>query len=232
MKKIADVLPRGLVVSCQALEDEPLHSDFIMSKLALAAEAGGAVGIRANSHKDILAIKKEVSLPVIGIVKREYAHSEVFITPTLREVAEVHEAGADIVAFDATLRARPDGHTLGEFVQEVKAAYPQLLLMADVSTYEEGLAAAALEVDVVATTLCGYTPQTRGQNLPALDVLEKLVRGLSLPVIAEGGIWTTEDLNAAFERGAYACVMGTAITRVREITRRLVSSIDVDIARA
>ena len=184
MSRLRSVLPRGLVVSCQALADEPLHSAFIMSRLALSAREGGAIGIRANSKQDIVAIKQIVSLPVIGIVKKEYAPSEVYITPTLREVQEVHEAGAEIVAFDATARTRPDNRTVAEYIHGIKATYPDLLLMADIATYEEARFAADNGVDAVSTTLCGYTRDTACEALPAFTLLQKLASTLSIPVIA------------------------------------------------
>jgi N-acylglucosamine-6-phosphate 2-epimerase len=179
-------LKGGLVVSCQALEEEPLHSSYIMSKMALAAKKGGAVGIRANSGKDILAIKAEVDLPVIGIIKKDFNNSEVFITPTIKEVDEIVEAGAEIVATDATGRLRPYNQTLEGFYREVRVKYPDLLLMADISNYEEGLKAAELGFDLVATTLSGYTEYTKETSLPDFQLLQSLSEMLDIPVMAEG----------------------------------------------
>jgi N-acylglucosamine-6-phosphate 2-epimerase len=216
----------GLVVSCQALVEEPLHSSYIMSKMALAAKLGGAVGIRANSYEDIIAIKKEVDLPVIGIVKRDFEDSEVFITATINEVDEVFRAGAEIIAVDATNRLRPNQQTLESFYFEVREKYPDIMLMADVSTFEEGIKAAELGFDIVATTLSGYTNYTKDYNLPNIQLVKSLSDTLDVPVMAEGGYWTSEDMQNAMLSGAHGCIVGSAITRPMEITKRFVNSLN------
>ena len=137
-QSILEKLKGGLVVSCQALENEPLHSSYIMSRMAYAAYLGGAVGIRANTIEDIIEIKKVVDLPIIGIIKAEYEDSQVYITPTLKEVQALVECGVDIIAVDATDRIRPDGKSLDEFFKEVRELYKDQLFMADCSNYEEG----------------------------------------------------------------------------------------------
>jgi N-acylglucosamine-6-phosphate 2-epimerase len=215
----------GLIVSCQALEDEPLHSSYIMSRMAYSAMLGGACGIRANGIDDIEAIRGVVDLPVIGIVKRVYDDSDVYITPTLKEVAEVVASGAQVVSMDATARKRPGGETLDEFVAEVRRRYPDIILMADISDFAEGKHAAELGFDIVSSTMCGYTPYTKGESLPALGLIGKLSALGEIKVIAEGGIWSPDDLKASFAAGAFAAVVGTAITRPREITRRFAQSI-------
>ncbi|MFX2273386.1 N-acetylmannosamine-6-phosphate 2-epimerase, partial [Acinetobacter baumannii] len=150
------MLPHGLIVSCQALADEPLHSSFIMSKMALAAYEGGAVGIRANTKEDILAIKETVDLPVIGIVKRDYDHSDVFITATSKEVDELIESQCEVIALDATLQQRPK-ETLDELVSYIRTHAPNVEIMADIATVEEAKNAARLGFDYIGTTLHGYT---------------------------------------------------------------------------
>ena len=160
MKTVLDSLKGKLIVSCQALENEPLHSPFIMSRMALAAAQGGAAGIRANSVADISAIKEIVSLPMIGIIKRDYPGSEVFITATLREVDELMTVEPEIIALDATARPRPGGQTLEELVTQIRARYPSVLLMADIATVEEAVTAERLGFDCVGTTLYGYTAET------------------------------------------------------------------------
>lgn len=215
----------GLIVSCQALEDEPLHSSYIMSRMAYAAKLGGAVGIRSNSSEDIKAIKQVVDLPVIGIIKKDYKDSEIYITATIDEIDEVVKAGADIIATDATDRIRPEGITLDEFYANVRKKYPDILLMADISTFEEGVKARSLGFDLVGTTLCGYTEYTKGTALPNYELLERLVKELDVPVVAEGGIWETEQLKKVIDLKAFTAVVGTAITRPREITRRFVNII-------
>lgn len=220
--KIIEQLKGGLIVSCQALEDEPLHSSHIMARMAYAAWEGGAVGIRGNTIKDIRAIRKNVNLPVIGIVKKEYPASDVYITPTVKEVEALVRCGVDIVATDCTRRERPAGRTLADFFAEVRSLYPEQLFMADCSDYEEGLMAADLGFDLIGTTLRGYTEDTRQIDIPDLKLVEKLSEDTKKPVIAEGGIWTPKQLRAVFSSGAFAAVVGTAITRPREITRRFI----------
>ncbi len=211
-----------LIVSCQALEDEPLHSPMIMSKMALAAMEGGAAGIRANSHDDIVAIKEEVPLPVIGIVKRDYPDSSIYITPTLREVSEVVSAGADMIAMDATYRPRPSKVELEFFVQSIRLHFPNQLLMADISTIGEAIEAERIGFDCISTTLVGYTPYSKGKFVHDDDfkLLRELVSTVKIPVIAEGNILTPEMARRCLEAGAHSVVVGGAITRPQQITKR------------
>lgn len=210
----------SLIVSCQALEDEPLHGSEIMAKMAMAAYSGGASGIRANSRVDIEAIKQVVSLPVIGIVKKVYEGSNVYITPTMKEVDEVAASHAEIVAVDATNRSRPDHLTLQQFVEQIRLKYPSLLLMADISTYEEGLNAYQLGFDIISTTMCGYTEETKDVKIPNFKLVKRLAKTVDVPIICEGGIQSPHQLLRAFKAGAYACVVGSAITRPQLITRK------------
>lgn len=215
----------GLIVSCQALRTEPLCSPEIMARMALAAKEGGAVGIRANSPEDIAEIKKTVDLPVIGLCKVDYPDSDVYITPTMKEVEELMQVGAEVIALDATNRLRPNRRTLADFFAEIRKKYPAQLFMADTSCYEEGVAARKLGFDIVGTTLSGYTEYTKGTRLPDFDLMRKYTETLDLPIAAEGGIWTPEHLQTAFSLGVWTAIVGTAITRPREITRRFVDSI-------
>lgn len=216
-----------LVVSCQALENEPLHSPFIMARMALAAAEGGAAGIRANSVVDIEAIKQQVALPVIGLVKRDYPDSEVFITPTLREVDELMVAAPEMIALDATDRPRPGGETLAQLVTSIRARWPALLLMADIASVEEALIAEQLGFDCVGTTLYGYTAQTQGHTLPEGDfaLLRAVLAAVTIPVIAEGNVDTPERAARCLALGAHAVVVGGAITRPQQITRRFTDAI-------
>lgn len=212
----------GIIVSCQALPDEPLHGSEIMARMAKAAEEGGAVGIRANTAEDVRAIKRAVSLPVIGIVKRDYEGSEVYITPTTKEVVELAEAGADMIAFDATRRARPEGQTL-----ESLTAFMQsrgILMMADVSTLEEAAYAEELGVDCVSTTLSGYTPYSPQGGGPDYGLVERAAKRLRLPVFAEGRIDTPEQVERMLGLGAHCVVIGSAITRPQLITKRFAAA--------
>lgn len=224
-KEVFNKLKGGLIVSCQALRDEPLFSSYIMSRMAVAAKEGGACGIRANTPEDIIAIKQEVELPIIGLYKQEFEDSEVYITPTLQAVDDLMKSKPDIIAIDATNRLRPGGETLEHFFELVKKKYPDMLFMADCATYEEGLYASKLGFDCVGTTLCGYTANTIGTTLPNIELMQRLAQALEIPVIAEGGIWSPIELKQAINSGVHAAVVGTAITRPRDITKKFVSAI-------
>lgn len=213
-----------LIVSCQALPDEPLHSSFIMSRMALAAKQGGAAGIRAQSKEDILAIKETVDLPVIGIVKRNYPDSDIYITPTKKEVEELFESGCEIIALDATMRKRPGGEKLEDLVDMIHGQ--GILAMADCSTFEECAHAAEIGFDMVGTTLCGYTPYSENLDGPDYGLLKRCAEELSVPVIAEGKINTPEELKRVFaDCFVYSAVVGGAITRPKQITERFVREI-------
>ncbi|WP_059170495.1 N-acetylmannosamine-6-phosphate 2-epimerase [Bacillus sp. FJAT-27445] len=216
---------RKLIVSCQALPDEPLHSPFIMGRMAYAAMLGGAKGIRANGVEDIREIKQTVDLPIIGIIKKVYEGSDVFITPTMQEIELLHSEGVDIIALDATKRVRPDGTTISEIFPKIRETYKEQLFMADCSTYEEAEEAYRLGFDCIGTTLSGYTSYTKGKELPDIELLGRLVKDFDIPVIAEGGIWTPEQLERIFNLGVHTAVVGTAITRPMEITKRFVDVI-------
>ncbi|MDU7100182.1 MAG: N-acetylmannosamine-6-phosphate 2-epimerase [Enterobacter sp.] len=217
MKTVLDTLKGKLVVSCQALENEPLHSPFIMSRMALAAAQGGAAAIRANSVVDIEAIRQQVSLPVIGIIKRDYPESEVFITATMKEVDELMSVSPDIIALDATARPRPGGESLKTLV----------LLMADISSVEEAVTAQALGFDCVGTTLYGYTAETAGHSLPENDCafLKAVLAAVTVPVVAEGNVDTPERAARCLALGAHTVVVGGAITRPQQITERFMAAI-------
>ena len=210
-----------LIVSCQALENEPLHSDFIMGRMALAAKMGGACGIRANSIVDIEEIKKQVDLPIIGIIKKDYAGSEVYITPTMDEVDALVEAGVDIIAMDATCRLRPEGKSLREFFLEVREKYPNTLFMADCSTEEEALFADEIGFDFIGTTMVGYTKESEGLRIEANDfeILRNIISKVKHRVIAEGNINTPDKCRRVIELGAFSVVVGSIITRPQLITR-------------
>ena len=215
----------GLIVSCQALKTEPLYSSFIMSRMAYAAEEGGAVGIRANSPEDISEIRKTVDLPIIGLYKVDYPDSEIYITPTMREVDALMAVRPDVIAMDATERVRPGGLDLKEFFRQVKEKYPDMIFMADCSCFEDAKRAQELGFDIAGTTMRGYTEATKGKAIPDFDMIHQMTHELTIPVIAEGGIWETEQLRRVFREPVLAAVIGTAITRPREITRRFVKAI-------
>ncbi|MTH53919.1 putative N-acetylmannosamine-6-phosphate 2-epimerase [Bacillus mangrovi] len=222
-----DKIKNGLVVSCQALEGEPLFGAGIMKHMAEAAKRGGAAAIRANGAEDIKAIKDYVNLPVIGIVKSEYSNSDVYITPTLKEVQELVDVEADLIALDATSRLRPEGVTLSQFMEELTSIFPEQKWMADCSTIEECKLAEKLGFDCVGTTLYGYTDETSGKMLYDEDFkfLKEVISNVNIPVIAEGNVLTPEMAAKAVTYGAHAVVVGGAITRPQQITDRFVKEI-------
>lgn len=224
----AEILARikgGLIVSCQALPHEPLHSSFIMGRMAYAAYLGGAVGIRANSIVDIQEIKRTVSLPIIGIIKQDYEGSIVRITPTMKEIDALAGEGVAIIALDAHGDIRPSGETLEEMFAKARAKYPDQLFMADCASCDDAKRAEALGFDLIGTTMNGYTPDTRQTPPPNFDFMRTLAQTLSKPVIAEGGIFSPEQLRMAMAQGVHACVVGTAITRPMEITQHYVAAL-------
>lgn len=215
-------LKGNLIVSCQALETEPLHSSFIMSKMALAAKEGGAKGIRANSVADINAIKEEVDLPVIGIIKRDYPDSSVYITATKQEVTELLTTEAEIIALDGTKQVRPHHEQLADLVELIHEG--GRLAMADVSTLEEAITAEKLGFDIVSTTLAGYTPYSKKTEEPDFDLLAEVVKSVKIPVIMEGHTYLPEHVTEALKIGAYSVVVGSIITRPQLITERYVKA--------
>lgn len=221
MKDKVEQLRGKLIVSCQALPHEPLHSSFIMGRMALAALQGGAVGIRANTKEDIAEIQKTTGLPIIGIVKRDYEDSRVYITPTMKEIDELMEVKPEIIAMDATIAVRPGGKTLDAFFKEVKEKYPDQLFMADCSTVEEALYADELGFDFIGTTMVGYTEQSKDDRIEANDfeILRKVIAGVKHKVIAEGNINTPQKAKRVIELGAFAVVVGSIITRPQLITK-------------
>ena len=206
------------------LEYEPLHSSFIMSKMALAAYQGGAKGIRANTIEDIQAIKKEVDLPIIGIIKQEYEGSVVFITPTIKEVDALVKEGVDIIAIDATIRERPHHIYLDDFFKEVRKKYPNQKFMADCSTIEEAIHADELGFDFIGTTMVGYTKESKGLKIEEKDfeIIKTIIQKVKHPVIAEGNIDTPQKAKRVLELGCYSVVVGSIITRPQLITKRFI----------
>jgi N-acylglucosamine-6-phosphate 2-epimerase len=224
LKKFVKQVNKRLIVSCQALPHEALFGADIMAKMAISAARGGASAIRANTPVDVKAIKNAVDLPVIGLYKEVLPDWDVIITPTLKHALAIAEAGADIVAIDATNRPHPEGN-----VANMVAAIHEktnCLVMADISTLEEGLAAEKAGFDMVSTTLSGYTPYSLQQEGPDLELVKALSERItSIPVIGEGRFYSPEQVKKALEFGATAVVVGGAITRPKEITERYVKAI-------
>jgi len=220
------LIPKGaLVISCQARADNPLHGPVYMSAMAQAAEAGGARGIRANGEADVAAIRAVTKLPIIGIAKVWDDRFPVYITPGFEQAAQVARAGADIVGIDATLRPR-NGEPVGRLIGRIRTELGREVF-ADIATLEEGRSAYAAGATYVATTLAGYTEETAARKTggPDLELLSALVAEVPVPIVAEGRFDTPELVAEAFRRGAYAVVVGTAVTNPREITKKFVQAI-------
>lgn len=220
---VLEDLRGGLIVSVQAWPGSAIDDPYVLAAIAAAAEANGAVGVRVAGVANLLAVRARVGIPIIGIIKRTYTGFEPYITPTLLEVSEAIASGADVVAFDATPRPRPGGATVAKLTQVIRAA--GRLAMADCATEEDAVHATQAGVDIVATTLCGYTEATKGQSLPALGLLAELVR-LHPFAICEGGVASPAQVAQALSTGAGAVVVGTAITNVDALVREFVACSD------
>ena len=211
----------GLIVSCQAPSGSPLDEPEVIAAMAEAAAGAGASGIRVNGARKIETCRSRVRLPIIGIEKLVIDGSSVYITPIFESARRV--SAADIIAVDATQRKRPGGENLGEILRRIREELGRPV-MADIATFDEALMAEDLGVDLVATTLCGYTEETRGASLPALELVSKLAARVKIPVICEGGVGTPEELGRALDNGAFAVVVGTAITGITELTARFAAA--------
>lgn len=213
-----------LIVSCQALKDEPLYGSEIMAKMSKACVLGGAVAIRANSVVDINSIRKEVNVPIIGLIKQDYNDSKIYITPTKKEVLALLSTDCEIIALDATKRDRPNGEKLEDLLKLIHDH--NKIALADVSTFEEGIKAEELGFDLVSTTLSGYTDYTKQQEGPDFKLVKKLTKKLNIPVIAEGRINNEKDLKRIKKLKPFAIVIGSAITRPLLITKRYISLLE------
>ncbi len=217
-----------VIVSCQAVPGEPLYVEekSIMYLMARAAKRAGTPMIRTSSVRDVVAIKEETGLPVIGLIKVQYDGFESYITPTMKEVDALVEAGSDIIALDCTDQKRGDGKTAGEFIREIREKYPDAVLMADISTYEEGVNAWKSGVDLVGTTMSGYTAHSVKLDGPDYELVRKLSATVDIPVIGEGRVHSPEQAVEILDAGAYAVVVGGAITRPLEIAQRFIKAVE------
>lgn len=218
---------KNLIVSCQALENEALHGSEIMAKMALAAKQGGAAAIRCNSVKDCSAIKEMTRLPIIGISKVDYPDSDVYITPTMTEVKDLLEIPPDVISLDATIHVRPNGEKLNHLVEFIHE-HSDALVMGDIATEEDASYAINSGVDIISTTLSGYTEETKDKQGPDFLLVEQLLRTYTIPIIAEGKISTPQEAKKMLELGAWSVVVGGAITRPNAITQSFVNTINVE----
>lgn len=232
MKKdeILNAIRGKMIISCQAVAGEPLYVEekSIMYLMARAARMAGTPAIRTSGIRDVIAIKEETGLPVIGLVKIQYEGYDSYITPTMKEVDELVAAGSDVVALDCTLRKRGDGKTISQFLAEIREKYPDIILMADISNYEEGINAWKCGVDILGTTMSGYTSYTPKKDEPDYELMRMLSRDVDIPVIGEGKIHSPEQAVKALRTGVWAIVVGGAITRPLEIAQRFMRAIDAD----
>lgn len=227
-QEILDAIHGKMIVSCQAIPGEPLYmeDDSVMYLMARAAKRAGTPAIRTSSIRDVAAVKKETGLPVIGLVKINYPGYDSYITPTMKEVDDLVAVGSDVVALDCTLRKRGDGTTINEFIAQIKEKYPDIILMADISNYEEGINAWKCGVDIVGTTMSGYTDYTSKKDEPDYELMRRLSADMDIPVIGEGKIHYPEQAVKALQTGVWAIVVGGAITRPMEIAQRFIKAID------
>lgn len=227
-QEILDAIHGKMIVSCQAIPGEPLYmeDDSVMYLMARAAKRAGTPAIRTSSIRDVAAVKKETGLPVIGLVKINYPGYDSYITPTMKEVDDLVVVGSDVVALDCTLRKRGDGTTINEFIAQIKEKYPDIILMADISNYEEGINAWKCGVDIVGTTMSGYTDYTSKKDEPDYELMRRLSADMDIPVIGEGKIHYPEQAVKALQTGVWAIVVGGAITRPMEIAQRFIKAID------
>ncbi len=220
------------MVSCQAPTDSPLHHPAAIAAMAEAALNQGAVGVRIDTPDHIQAVRARCGghpqaprgkHPIIGLWKQVMPPSEVYITPQFHQAAAVAQAGSDIIAIDATQRPRPGGETLGQLIQQIHERLGQVV-MADVDTLDNALIAIDAGADCVGTTLFGYTQETQAEKPPGFDLLKAMVQRCAVPVICEGGIASPEQARQALELGAYAVVVGTAITGIDSLVQRYVGA--------
>jgi N-acylglucosamine-6-phosphate 2-epimerase len=223
VSELLDELRGGLIVSVQAWPGSALDDPHVIAAMARAAQDGGAVAVRVEGIEDLRAVRERVALPIVGLIKCEYPGFEPYITPTLSEIGAVIGSGAEIVAFDATSRPRPDGSELADGIRAIHAA--GRLALADCSTLQDAAEASAAGADLLATTLCGYTAQTSARTLPALELVSEIAK-LGRFTVCEGGVRAPSGVRAALDAGADAVVVGSAITNVDWLVREFAGATD------
>lgn len=227
MNDLITKLSNGLIVSCRSESIDPFNKPELIAKFALSAQMGGASAIRAQGIENIKAIREQVDLPIIGIIEGHFENNWVCITPDFKDIDNIIDAGADIVALDVTPRKRPNGMDGIEFFEEVRNRY-DISFMADISTFEEGIRAAEMGADILATTLSGFTHYTEklASEEPDFELVEQLFRGTKIPIVASGRFWSPLQAKEALLRGAFSVVVGSAITRPRDIAKKFVETMN------
>lgn len=229
MDKLLEKLNKKIIISCQAAEGEPIYDNNCMQSIIESVIFGGAAGLRLAGEKDIKNTKKTSDIPIIGITKPDTLPLNwkeiVYITPTFEDAKKISEAGADIIAIDGTSRIRPE-ENLAELIEKIHIELNKPV-MTDCATLEEGLMCKLLGADIISTTLSGYTQNTLNNNSeePDFELLKDLVKAVDCPIILEGRIWTREHAVKAFKLGAFAVVIGSAVTRPQLITKRFVDAV-------
>ena len=228
MSQVLEKIKNKIIISVQAMPNEPLYDEVCINALIKSVINGGAAGLRVAGTRDVKNAKKLTDVPVIGITKPAKIPANykelVYITPTIKDANSLIEAGADIVAFDATARRRDANENIYQIIEFIHSKGK--LAMADISTYEEGVMNALIGADIISTTLSGYTTYSEtDSNEPDFKLVEKLVKTTNVPVILEGRIWEPHEVRKAFEVGAYSVVIGSAVTRPQLITKRFVKAI-------
>jgi N-acylglucosamine-6-phosphate 2-epimerase len=234
MSAFKDQIGRGIIVSCQLDETEPLHSPQHCALFAQAAEAGGAVAVRGEGIQNIQEIRATTRIPLIGCTRATYDDGWMLVTPDMPAIDGLVRLGVDVIALDATSRVRPNKLDGTRFLAEAAKRHPEQLIVADISTFEEGVKAADVGAAAVSTVLCGRTKETYEHSLsvsPNLDLVYRLATTIGIPVLAEGFIWSPADAAQAMESGAYAVVVGGAITRPRVITQLFVNSVEATVIK-
>ncbi|MBW4447189.1 MAG: N-acetylmannosamine-6-phosphate 2-epimerase [Spirirestis rafaelensis WJT71-NPBG6] len=216
-------LHHGLIVSCQAPVDSPLYEPNIIAAIAQAAVNNGAVGVRIDTPAHISAVRDRLKVPIIGLWKQVIADSDVYITPQFHHASAVAKAGADIIAIDATIRNRPGGETVNDIITRIHQELGKPV-MADVDTIEAADAAVKAGADIVGTTLFGYTGATKHLSPPGWELLKQMVK-LDIPAICEGGISSPQMARQALDLGAYAVVVGTAITGIDYLVKAYIKQL-------
>ena len=226
--ELLEKIKHKLIVSCQARQGWAMYGADIMAAFAKAAEEGGAAGIRATGVDNITKIKEKVNLPIIGINK-QFSDYPVYITPTYQSAKEILDCGIEIIALDATPRQRPNNEKVIDIVSKIRKNYPNVLIMGEISTLQEAKDILPLNLDLISTTLSGYTKESENITSVNFKLIKQISEITDIPIIAEGKIKNEEETLESIKAGAFAVVVGTSITRPEIITSRYVKYLSSNI---